>query len=128
MIRLKALRLEKGCNQADVAEYLGITQQAYANYEREARQADYETLNKLSLFFNTSIDYILGHDRNKHISDVENYLISNFRLLSPKGQEYILSTMDAALVLYTKENEGLRLVAQETISAPPVTEDEIEHT
>lgn len=62
------------------------------------------------------------------LSDAEKNLLYCFRLLSPKGQEYILSTMDAALVLYKNENEGLKLVAQETVSAPPVTEDEIKHT
>ena len=60
MIRLKELRLEKGLSQEDVAQYLGITQQAYANYERGARQADYENLRKLSEIFGTTIDYILG--------------------------------------------------------------------
>ncbi|MDY3927996.1 MAG: LexA family transcriptional regulator [Clostridia bacterium] len=61
MTRLKKIRTEKGLSQQEVANYLGITQQAYANYERMARQADYDTLKKLSEFFNCSIDYILGN-------------------------------------------------------------------
>lgn len=61
MIRLKTLRTQMNLSQKDVAEFLGITQQAYANYERQARQADYETLGKLSNFFNVSIDYLLGN-------------------------------------------------------------------
>lgn len=58
-MNIKKLRLEKGLNQEDVAKYLGVTQQAYANYERGARQADYSTLEKLAVFFNVSIDYLL---------------------------------------------------------------------
>ena len=60
MIRLKTLRNEKGYNQTYVAKQLGITQQAYANYERGARQPDNETLVKLADLFNVSVDYILG--------------------------------------------------------------------
>lgn len=62
MNNLKSLRTVKGLSQKDVATYLGITQQAYANYERESRQADYETLKKLSEIFNVTVDYILGND------------------------------------------------------------------
>lgn len=64
MTRMKALRLEKGLSQQAVADCLGITQQAYANYERMARQADYETLKNLSDIFNCSIDYLLGKTDN----------------------------------------------------------------
>lgn len=60
MIKLKSLRTQKGLSQEKVANYLGITQQAYANYERGVRQADYDMLKKLRDFFDVSIDYILG--------------------------------------------------------------------
>ena len=56
----KSLRKTNNLSQAEVAKKLGITQQAYANYERGARQADYETLSKLSAIFDVSIDYLLG--------------------------------------------------------------------
>lgn len=61
MLRLKELRLSKGLSQADIAKQLGVTQQAYANYERGAREADYETLKKLSKLFGCSVDYILDY-------------------------------------------------------------------
>lgn len=70
MIRLKALRTEKGLSQKEIAEYLGISQPAYANYERQAREADYETLKKLSDFFNVSIDFILGKTEQKQDDDI----------------------------------------------------------
>ncbi len=62
MIRLKELRTEAGYSQVEVASKLGITQQAYANYERGARQADYESLKKLSEIFGVSVDYILDKE------------------------------------------------------------------
>ena len=55
----KSLRKTNNLSQAEVAKKLGITQQAYANYERGVRQADYETLSKLSAIFDVSIDYLI---------------------------------------------------------------------
>ncbi len=51
MLRLKELRTEKGLSQAAVAENFGITQQAYANYERGNRKPDFDTLVKMADFF-----------------------------------------------------------------------------
>ena len=62
MNRLKEIRNSLGLSQTDVAVQLGITQQAYANYERGVREADYGTLKKISEIFNTSIDYILSNN------------------------------------------------------------------
>lgn len=64
MLRLKELRINKKMSQSDVASILQITQQAYANYERGTRQADYNTLAKLSEIFGVSIDYLLGNSEN----------------------------------------------------------------
>ena len=62
MLRLKELRNNKGLSQAAIAERFGITQQAYANYERGTRQSDYDTLNKLADYFNVTTDYLLGRE------------------------------------------------------------------
>ena len=62
MLRLKELRNNKGLSQAAIAERFGITQQAYANYERGTRQPDYDTLKKLADYFNVTTDYLLGRD------------------------------------------------------------------
>ena len=56
---LKELRSSKGVSQQIVAEYLGISRQAYSNYENGNREPDFETLLKLGEFFNCSVDYIL---------------------------------------------------------------------
>lgn len=60
MNNLKRIREIENYTQSYVAEQLGITQQAYANYERGARQPDNEMLKKMSKFFNVSVDCILG--------------------------------------------------------------------
>ena len=62
MYRYKEARLNKGMSQEEVARLLGITQQAYANYERGARKPDPDTLNKIADVFEVTTDYLLGRD------------------------------------------------------------------
>ncbi len=59
---LKRLRQEKGLTQSSVAEQLGVTQQAYANYESGKRQPDNTTLKKIADYFNVTVDYLLGRE------------------------------------------------------------------
>lgn len=61
---LKILREKKGTTQQDVAFSLGITQQAYANYEAGKREPDNAMLLKLAGYFNTTASYILGEIDN----------------------------------------------------------------
>ncbi|EOU2112827.1 XRE family transcriptional regulator [Clostridium perfringens] len=67
--RLKSLRNEKGVLQKDVAEYLKISTSAYGFYEQGKRIPDVETLNKLSDYYNVSIDYLLGKSNIKESAE-----------------------------------------------------------
>lgn len=60
MNRLKDLREDKDLLQKNLAEILGISQRGYSHYEIGDNNIPIETLKKLSFFYNTSIDYILG--------------------------------------------------------------------
>ena len=62
MRRLRELRLKAGLSQSVVAAALGVTQQAYANYESAKRELSPENLRKLADFFDVSVDYILERD------------------------------------------------------------------
>lgn len=96
MIKLKALRIEKGLNQQNVADFLGISQPAYANYERQAREADYETLKKLSTFFDVSIDYLLGKEEKSsgNSNDLSNKIIETFNRLDDDKQQIALEYLE----------------------------------
>lgn len=67
--RLKSLRNEKGVLQKSVAEYLKISTNAYGFYEQGERIPNVETLNKLSDYYNISIDYILGKSNIKESAE-----------------------------------------------------------
>ena len=59
MMTLKALRKGKGATQQQMADYLGITRQAYSNYEAGKRSPDNGTLFKLAEYFDVSVDFLL---------------------------------------------------------------------
>ena len=60
MLRIKDLREDKDLLQKDVAKFLNISQTNYSKYELGKINIPINTLKKLALFFDTSIDYLLG--------------------------------------------------------------------
>ncbi|TYP72611.1 helix-turn-helix domain-containing protein [Paenibacillus methanolicus] len=62
--RLRELRLRKNISQEEVAKQIGITRSAYSHYEINNRQPVYETLKKLAVLFNVSLDYIIGGEQS----------------------------------------------------------------
>lgn len=58
MTKNKCKELRKNRSQQDIAEFLGITQQAYSNIENSDKPPKMETCIKLSKIFNKPIDYI----------------------------------------------------------------------
>ena len=62
--QLKGLRNQKGLKQTDMATLLGITVRAYQNYELEAREPSLSVLIALADFFDVSLDYLVGSERD----------------------------------------------------------------
>lgn len=58
--RLRKLRKEKGINQTELGNILGLSTSAIGMYEQGRRTPDQETLKKIADFFDVSIDYLLG--------------------------------------------------------------------
>lgn len=58
--RLKDLREDNDKFQKDIAKFLKISQQYYSEYELGNRTVPTELLIKLALYYNTSLDYIVG--------------------------------------------------------------------
>ncbi|MDE5755023.1 MAG: helix-turn-helix domain-containing protein [Oscillospiraceae bacterium] len=77
--KLQFLRKQKDVSQLEVANYIGLTVGAYQNYENGRREANYQTLTKLSKFFGVTTDYLLGlEDRNDPIETIANaFKLSN---------------------------------------------------
>lgn len=60
--KLKKLRLDKGCTQADIANILKTSQQYYGKYENGIRPLTVEHLITLCKFYRVSADWLLGID------------------------------------------------------------------
>ena len=58
--RIRDLREDRDLNQTTVARMLGMSQTGYSKYETGENDIPTEVLIKLSEFYNTSIDYLLG--------------------------------------------------------------------
>lgn len=58
--RIRDLREDNDLTQKEVAAYLSFTHSAYSKIERGERILSAEVLIKLSIFYNVSIDYLLG--------------------------------------------------------------------
>ncbi|ALA55026.1 helix-turn-helix transcriptional regulator [Shouchella clausii] len=67
--RIRSLREKEELTQKQLAEKLKIPHQNLSNYERNFRQPDYETLNKIASYFDVSVDYLLGRTDNPN-SDI----------------------------------------------------------
>ena len=60
MLRIKDIRKDKDLLQKDVADFLNVSQTNYSKYELGKINIPINTLRKMAIFFDTSIDYLLG--------------------------------------------------------------------
>lgn len=63
--RIRDLREDRDLNQTQVASMLGMSQTGYSKYETGENDIPTAILIKLSRFYNTSIDYLLGETNQK---------------------------------------------------------------
>ena len=87
--KLIQLRKQKNLKQADIAQHLKITRQAYTSYELGKREMDFYTLCKLCDFFGVTADYLLGRYDVKPFlleDDEEIRLIKLFRTIDERGR------------------------------------------
>lgn len=61
--RLHEMREDRDFTQQQVADYLKVSRSAYKNYELGIRSIPVEILIELALFYQTSVDYLIGLTR-----------------------------------------------------------------
>ena len=67
-IRLKDLRTSRGVSQVKLAMDLNVNQNSISRYESGLREPDYNTLIKITDYFNVSIDYLLYRTENPELN------------------------------------------------------------
>lgn len=58
--RIRNLRQDADLTQDDVAEYLNVSQNTYSQYETGTLRFSLEVVIKLALYYDTSVDYLVG--------------------------------------------------------------------
>ncbi|MBP1560207.1 MAG: helix-turn-helix transcriptional regulator [Oscillospiraceae bacterium] len=64
-LRIRELREADGLYQRQLAEYLHCTQQTYSRYETGELQPSLMVMESLAMFYNTSVDYLMGLTEDK---------------------------------------------------------------
>ncbi len=107
MLKIKELRLSKGVSQQKVADFLNVSQQAYANYESGKRKPEYDLLLRLADFFDVSVDYILGRTDTKKApaskrDEREEEFVEMFKHLNPEQQDLVIAQLKGILDTHKK--------------------------
>jgi len=61
--KLKAIRVNRGLSQAQLAEKIRVTKSAVSAYENSTRMPSYEVLVRIARCFDVSTDYLLGLEK-----------------------------------------------------------------
>ncbi len=67
---IQKLRKEKNMSQEQLAEKLNVTRQAVSNWETEKTQPDIETLNKIAIIFEVSIEKLIYGKEKRNVTIV----------------------------------------------------------
>ena len=93
MNRIKELRVSLNFSQKELAERLGCNQTAVGKYEREDLEPNLDTLKKLSILFDCSIDYLIGHS-------------DDFGVIQANGQQPLTSLQQELLHYFDKMTDS----------------------
>ena len=64
-LRIRDLREDRDLKQKEIAGHLMCDQSLYSKYERQERPLPLELAAKLAIFYNVSLDYLVGLTNSK---------------------------------------------------------------
>ena len=101
---LKSLRKAAAISQKQLADAIGVSQQSINKYENHNIEPDIGTLIRIADFFDTSVDYLIGHTTicrkiekvtTYDLSAEESRLVDKFRKLSKKQKACVETVVDS---------------------------------
>ena len=104
LTNLKNLREDASISQKTLADAIGVSQQSVNKYENHNIEADIETLIRIADFFETSVDYLIGHTSVRRrieevhvfeLNDRESKVMEQYRSLTSKQKACIDVVMDS---------------------------------
>lgn len=97
---IRELREDKDIRQKTIAEYLGVSQQTYSNYENGHREIPIWAVTKLAKYHQVSIDYLLGAEQDyagstnlngKYLGDITLHdVVYDLQKLNPQNRRDLL--------------------------------------
>ncbi|MEG0258707.1 MAG: helix-turn-helix transcriptional regulator [Lysinibacillus sp.] len=106
--RLRLLRKEKNLTLRELEKQTGISYSALGKYERDERQPDFDTLEKLADYFDVSIDWLLArtnirtYDEHVFFEDVGD-LSSKLKIIPKEYRREIVDAIDALYLLINRQ-------------------------
>lgn len=106
--KLKVLRKQEGISQKTLADAIGVSQQSINKYENHNIEPDIATLIRLADYFDTSIDYLVGHTEIRHkiepvcfceLNSVEDNVLRGYRKLNHRQKQ----SVDLIIEIYNEE-------------------------
>lgn len=103
---LKKLRQEYGISQQRLADAVNVSQPSINKYENHNIEPDIDVLIRLADYFNTSVDYIIGHTDVRrriepteayHLNESESDMLTRYRALSPEERQCVDLTIQTFL-------------------------------
>ncbi len=95
---LKGLREKASVTQKQLAEAIGVSQQSINKYENHKIEPDIETMIRIADYFQTSVDYLIGHTDNPRkietthpyeLNEEESRMLKGYRNLSAKKRKTV---------------------------------------
>ena len=96
--RLRAIRLDRGFKQKDVAAAIGISEPNYSMYEHGTREPGISKLTKLANVLNVSTDYLLLGKKDRMEEKPSREEI--FQILGGLDDTKLIKLAGAAKILY----------------------------
>lgn len=112
---LRKLRLEKGLTQEQLAEELGVSPQAVSRWENDGACPDVTLLPALAIFYETSIDALMGMDEIRSAERKRQVHCQAHALVSAGDVRGAVKLLRDALRLYVNDS-GLMLALTETLA------------
>lgn len=104
LTNLKKLREDASISQKALADAIGVSQQSVNKYENHNIEPDIETLIRIADFFETSVDYLIGHSSVRRrieevhvfeLNDRESKVMEQYRALTSKQKDCIDVVIDS---------------------------------
>lgn len=109
--RIREKRKEAGLSQKELAVKVGLSTASISKYEHgKVEDATHSMLIQFAMVLHVSVSWLLGiHETSfsdlNTLSSEEQRLLDNFRMLTQTGKDYILQTMNMAIITYNKSNQ-----------------------